>query len=125
MQKTDSNRAKSVSQQSVENTTEMVLHYSEATDLSSGEATYSNFQLNNTNDKLINLSRKSKLTSDSDINLPECMVTLPVKMTTKEILSADADPKLQSNADSFDSFLCEEETSNDKQTLEKTGVESQ
>ena len=51
MQKTDSNRV-SLSQQSVENTTEMVLHYSEATDLSSDEATASNFQLNNTNDKL-------------------------------------------------------------------------
>ena len=38
MQKTDSNRV-SLSQQSVENTTEMVLHCSEATDLSSDEAT--------------------------------------------------------------------------------------
>ena len=125
MQKIDSIRVRSLSQQSVKNITEMVLHCSEATDLSFDKATASNFQLNNTNDKLINLSRKSKQTSDSDIGLPECIVALPLKMPTKETLSADADPKLQSNADSFDSSLSEEETSNDKETLEKTGVESQ
>ena len=105
---TDSNSDKRLLQRSAENTTEMVPHYSEtgdstaseANDSTSSVATDSNFQLNNTNDRLINLSRKSILPSDSGIDLPECMLTLPVKVTTKETLSADADPKLH------DSFLC-------------------
>ena len=100
-QNSDSNSKKHLLLQSAENTTaEIVLHYSEATDL--------NFQLNYTNDKLINLSRKRKLNSDSDIDLPECKLTLLLKMTTKKkTLSADADPKLQCNVDFLDSFLCE------------------